>query len=355
VPVYLRELYGKDPMTPAYERYRAIRSVFTIHNVAYQGLFRASELAVTGLDWRLFNYQQLEFYGQLNFLKAGIVFADWLTTVSPSYAEEMQTPYYGCGLQGVLSERRQQLTGIVNGVDTRVWDPAADPNLPSNYNIDTVVEGKAACKLALQRRHGLAEEPRTPLLGMIARLVEQKGIDLLLQTADGLLRREGGLGVQLVLLGEGDAVYHRLLQELRGRYPDRVGLTLGFDEPLAHLIEAGADIYLMPSLYEPSGLNQLYSLRYGTVPVVRATGGLADTIADFSPAGLANGTATGFRFGPYSPAAFLGAVQRAVELYRTQAETWLQLVRNGMRQDWSWDRSAGEYEKVYVRCGEDSK
>jgi starch synthase len=345
VPVYLREVYGNQPAFR--ERYRKIRTVFTIHNIAYQGLFRHTDLPLTGLDWRLFNYRQLEFYGHINFLKAGIVFSDWLTTVSPTYAAEVQTPYYGCGLQGVLSERRHQFAGIVNGVDYRVWDPASDPHITTHYDANSVVEGKAACKVALQRRYDLPAEPRVPLLAMIARLVDQKGVDLVVNSADGFLAGSNDKpGTQLVVLGEGDPVYHRLLEDLRSRYPKRVGLTLAFDEKLAHQIEAGADIYLMPSQFEPSGLNQLYSLKYGTVPLVRATGGLADTIADYSPQTLANGTATGFRFSAYTPAAFLGTVQRACELY-TQPEHWQQLQRNGMKQDWSWDRSAAEYEKIY--------
>jgi len=350
VPVYLREVYAKSASR---ERYRQIRTVLTIHNIAYQGLFRHTELPLTGLDWRLFNYRQLEFYGHINFLKAGIVFSDWLTTVSPTYAAEVQTPYYGCGLQGVLSERRHQLTGIVNGVDYRVWDPASDPHIAAHYDAGSVAEGKPRCKAALQRRYDLPEEPRLPLLAMIARLVDQKGVDLVVNSADAFLAGSSGKpGTQLIVLGEGDPVYHRLLADLRSRHPKRVGLTLAFDEKLAHQIEAGADIYLMPSQFEPSGLNQLYSLKYGTVPVVRTTGGLADTIADYSPQTLAEGTATGFRFSAYTPAAFLGTVQRAFDLY-AQPEAWQRLQCNGMKQDWSWDRSAAEYEKIYARGREE--
>jgi starch synthase len=352
VPVYLQEIYRRHPDIGLRLKYEKVRTVFTIHNIAYQGLFRAAELPHIGLDWRLFNFRQLEFYGQLNFLKAGIVFADWITTVSPRYAEEIQTPYFGNGLQGVLSERRQRLTGIVNGVDYQVWNPAADPHLAAAFTVETVEQGKPLCKRALQRRYGLAEEPRTPLLGIVARLVEQKGLDLVVKVADALLTLGGGeqppWHVQLVVLGEGDPVFHRLLQDLQARYRDRVGLTLAFDEPLAHQIEGGADIFLMPSLFEPSGLNQLYSLRYGTVPVVRACGGLYDTIVDYTPETLADGTATGFRFGPYTPAAFLAAVQRALDVYRQRPDDWLRLMQIGMKQDWSWQRSAGDYEKVYA-------
>jgi starch synthase len=302
-------------------------------------------MPLTGLDWRLFNYHQLEFYGQLNLLKGGIVFADLLSTVSPTYSREIQTPAQGYGLEAALSERRDRLFGIVNGVDYSVWNPATDAYLPAMYDLETVFERKPLCKAALQRRHGLPEKPRTPLIGMVARLVEQKGLSLVGRVADMLLQQD----VQLVVLGEGDAVYQRMLQELLGRYPDRMGLTLGFDEPLAHQIEAGADIFLMPSHYEPSGLNQLYSLRYGTVPVVRATGGLADTIVDANSETLADHMATGFSFVPYTSSALRATIDRALDVYRNQPELWKQLVRTGMQQDWSWERSAAEYEKLYAR------
>lgn len=344
VPVYLKELYADRP---AYAR---VRTLFTIHNVAYQGLFWHWDMPLTGLDWRLFNYHQLEFHGHLNFLKGGIVFADHLSTVSPTYAREIQTPYYGCGLEGSLAARRDRLTGIVNGVDYRVWNPATDPHLAANYDIQTVAEGKPVCKAALQRRFGLPQQPDTPVLGMVARLVEQKGINLVIRVADYFLEQ----GTQLVVLGEGDAIYHRMLADLKGRFPDRVGLALVFDEALAHQIEAGADIFLMPSQYEPSGLNQLYSLKYGTVPVVRATGGLADTITDTTPATLADGTATGFSFVPPTAAGLREALQRALDLYRQQPAAWRQLQQTGMRQDWSWDRMAVEYEKLYARVIEEA-
>jgi len=353
VPVYLKEVYQRHPDLRRRHRYEQVRTVFTLHNIAYQGVFPAAALPLTGLDGRLFNYRQLEFYGQLNFLKAGMVFSDWLTTVSPRYSQEIQTPYFGSGLQGVLSERRHELTGIVNGVDYQVWDPAHDPHLAARYTVATVTAGKAECKRALQAHYGLPLEPRTPLLGMVARLVEQKGLDLVVKAADALLSlgkdEQPPWQVQLVVLGEGDPTFHRLLEELRQRYPRQVGLELVFDEHLAHQVEGGADVFLMPSLFEPSGLNQLYSLKYGTVPVVRACGGLYDTITDSTPETQAAGTATGFRFVPYAPHAFLEAVQRALAVYRQQPDEWLRLQRTGMEQDWSWQRSAGEYEQVYER------
>jgi starch synthase len=345
IPVYLREQYDRlsDPQLRLY--YDRVRTLFTVHNIAYQGIFWHWDVRLAGLDWRLFNHRQLEFHGHLNLLKAGIVFADLINTVSPTYAREIQTPYYGCGLQGVLTERHDRLFGIVNGVDYRAWDPATDKHLVAHYSADALEPGKPQCKAELQRQQKLAAEPRTPLLGVIARLVEQKGIELILHAAPDFL----GRGAQLVILGEGDPAYHRALQQLQQRFADRMRLTLGFDEALAHRIEAGADMFLMPSLYEPSGLNQLYSIRYGTPPVVRSTGGLADTVTDTTLKTLTDGTATGFRFAAYSGEALAEAVRRAMELYQGQPEAWRQVMVTGMKQDWSWDRSALEYEKLYHR------
>jgi starch synthase len=281
----------------------------------------------------------------LNFLKAGIVFADLLNTVSPTYAQEIQTPYYGCGLQGVLAERRKDLFGIVNGVDYAVWSPDTDPHLPARYDVATVADGKARCKQAVQEGLRLPARPATPLLALIARLVDQKGLDILVPAAREMLQED----VQLAILGEGDPKYHRQLSELSERHPGKVGLHLGFDEALAHRIEAGADIFLMPSMFEPCGLNQMYSMRYGTPPVVRATGGLADTVVDCTPESLAAGRATGFRFVAYAPEALLDAVQRALDLYRRHPADWRKLQRQGMQQDWSWNRCAAEYERLYER------
>jgi starch synthase len=337
LPVYLREVYGRRP------GYESIHSLFTIHNIAYQGQFWHWDMLLTGLDWRLFNYHQLEFYGQLNFLKAGIVFSDVISTVSPTYAREIQTPEYGCGLEGVLSERSERLFGIVNGVDYQLWNPATDPHLAARYDVNSVAGQKPVNKAALQEHFGLPQQPRTPLVGVVARLVDQKGIDLIAKLTPGLLEQD----VQLAILGEGDPAYHRLLLDLRSRFDSKLGLVLGFDEGLAHQIEAGADVFLMPSRYEPAGLNQLYSLKYGTVPIVRATGGLADTIIDCTAESLANQTATGFSFVPYTVEALRAAVQRALDLYRNQPECWLRLMQTGMGQDWSWDRIAGDYVKLY--------
>jgi len=336
LPVYLRELYRHRPATAR------TRSLFTIHNIAYQGTFPPDVLPTAGLDWRLFNFQQLEYHGKLNFLKAGIAFADWVNTVSPTYAQEIQSPYFGRGLEGLLSERRHRLNGIVNGIDYAVWNPATDPHLAAPFDADHIQPGKAVCKAALQQELGLPELPDVPLLGVVARLVEQKGVDLVVKVIDPLMRQ----GAQLVVLGDGDALYHHLLMQKQAEYPTQMALRLHFDEVLAHRIEAGADIFLMPSLFEPSGLNQLYSLRYGTVPVVRATGGLIDTITDTHEPTLAAGTATGFRFQAYSAQALLEAIERALTLYREQPDVFLELRRNGMKQDWSWESSAAGYEEL---------
>jgi starch synthase len=344
-PVFLREVYNKHPDLDLRANYRNVRVLLTLHNLAYQGSFWHWDMQLTDLDWSLFNPRQLEFYGNLNFLKAGIVYSDLLNTVSPTYAREIQTPYYGCGLQGVLSERRDRLSGIVNGVDYRVWDPARDPHLAAAFDADTPQPGKSLCKEALQRQGGLEVRADAPLLGVVARLAEQKGIDLVAAAGPSLL----DAGAQLVVLGDGDPWYQHQLEELRGRYPGRVSLTFGFDEGQAHRIEAGADLFLMPSRYEPSGLNQLYSLRYGTLPVVRATGGLADTVTDTTPETLAAGTATGFSFVAQTWEALRDTTLRALALYRERPADWRRVMATAMRRDWSWGRSAAEYEQLYKR------
>lgn len=344
VPCYLREIY-KGPGRPHRNRYAAIRTLFTIHNLAYQGTFWHLDMPLLGLPWRLFNWEQMEFHGKINFLKTGLIFSDLLTTVSPTYAREIQTSYYGCGLQGVLLQRSSRLVGIVNGADYTTWSPEVDPFLPRTYTIESVEEGKAACKAGLQETFELDREPRTPLLGIVSRLADQKGLDLVSACAEKLIRD----GAQLVVLGEGDRKYHQMLQDLRAKHPRRVGVALRQDEKLAHQVEAGADIFLMPSQYEPCGLNQLYSLKYGTVPIVRATGGLSDTVVDATAQNIAFGSATGFVFVPYSPAALYTAIDRALSVYRHRPEEWRQIRATGMRQDWSWNRSAQRYLELYER------
>ena len=338
VPVYVRTLYGAE------DAVCGARTVFTIHNLAYQGVFPHDDMTLTGLDWALFNWKQLEFYGKLNGLKGGLVFADIINTVSRRYAKEIQTEEFGCGLDGVLRERADDLFGVVNGIDYADWSPETDELIPARYTARDL-SGKAACKRELLRAQGLPESEGVPLIGMVSRLAAQKGFDLLEAALDELM----GLDLQLVILGTGDRAYHDLLEAAAAKHPDKLAAKLTFDNRLAHEIEAGCDLFLMPSRYEPCGLNQLYSLRYGTVPIVRATGGLADTIVDCTDATLADGTATGFAFEKHEPAELVGAVGRALAAYG-RPDLWPRLVANGMKQDWSWGRSAREYVQLYERA-----
>ncbi|QDV36113.1 glycogen synthase GlgA [Tautonia plasticadhaerens] len=338
VPVYLDESYRRLPGST----FRAVGTLMTIHNLAYQGSFWHLDLPLTGLDWSLFTLDKLEAYGRLNFLKAGLVYADLISTVSPTYAREIQTPEGGRGLDGLLRGRRDALRGIVNGIDLTAWNPAIDPHLAARYTPRTWPAGKAANKAELQRLAGLPERPEVALLAAIGRLDPQKGWDLIIEAAPGLLGRD----VQLVVLGTGEPRIERALQALSARHPDRLRAFLEFSGPMAHRIEAGADLFLMPSLYEPCGLNQLYSLAYGTVPIVRATGGLVDTVVDATPEALLDGSATGISFLPATADALLGAVDRALAL-KADPATWSRLVGAGMRADWTWHRSAEAYVALY--------
>ena len=314
----------------------AVRSMLTVHNVGYQGLFGSetfSRLLVHSASY----WPHFEFYGRVSFLKAGLTLADRLTTVSPTYAREVVTPEQGCGLDGVFRERAGDLTGVLNGADYGVWDPSVDRHLTCRYSVDDLA-GKAACKADLRRRLDLPES-EGPVLGVVARLVDQKGIDILAGAAGALLDRD----LQLVILGTGDAHYEDALRGVAERAPGRAAVRVGFDEELAHAIEAGSDIFLMPSRYEPSGLNQLYSMRYGTIPIVRATGGLKDSVTAFDPA---TGEGTGFVFEEYSSEALLGAVDEALGCFR-RPEVWTGLMTNAMRQDFSVDRAAARYAELY--------
>jgi len=325
------------------ERYpslRNARTLLTIHNLAYQGLFWSADWHLLSLDWQNYNPAQFEFYGKINYLKAGIVFADEITTVSRKYADEIQTPEFGFGLEGVLQARRSALTGILNGVDDEDWNPGRDLHIAARYDADDLA-GKAVCKADLQTIFGLPLEPNQPVIGMVSRLADQKGFDLVAEALPALLRRKA----QLVVLGEGDAKYQTLLTDLGRRFARQLGVRIGFDDPLAHKIEAGADLFLMPSRFEPCGLNEIYSLRYGTIPVVRATGGLDDTIVDFDPD---SGTGTGFKFRDYTPTALLDCVKRALACYRRPTQ-WRRLMRNAMNATFSWQSSAQGYLAVYRR------
>jgi starch synthase len=318
--------------------------VFTIHNLAYQGVFDASWLPRLGLGWDLLRVDAMEYWGRISYLKAGILFSDLVTTVSPTYAHEIQTPELGFGFDGILRHKSAALVGILNGIDYDQWDPERDLNLPVPFSASKMA-GKAEAKRRVLEAFGLSRSPdsrRRPLVAMISRLVDQKGFDLLDQIADAL----PALGASFVLLGSGEPRFETQWQGLADRHPGRIGVRIGFDDGLAHLIEGGADIFLMPSRFEPCGLNQMYSLRYGTVPVVRATGGLFDTVHD---ADGKSGKGTGFTFIDYTPSALLGALGRALELFENRP-AWRRIQRAGMREDFSWDASAREYVKVYERA-----
>lgn len=314
-------------------------TVFTIHNLAYQGRFPEESFDLTHLPEEVFAPGGMEFWGQCNFLKAGLVYSDLLTTVSPTYAREIRHPDFGYGLEGVLQEREEDLVGILNGIDTTEWNPAIDPFLPAHFD-ETDLAGKAVCKKALLADLGLpASSAERPLLASISRLATQKGFDLLLKILDDLMR----LPVTVVILGTGDPEIRREIEASAARHPERIRLLSQFDEALAHRIEAAADIFLMPSRYEPCGLNQMYSQRYGTVPVVHATGGLDDSVTDFTR-DPENGT--GFKFSRYEAEAFLDAVRAALAAYE-KSEVWAGIRNRGMNRDFSWTRSAREYLNVY--------
>jgi len=317
-------------------------SVFTIHNMAFQGQFWHWDMLLTGLDWKYFNWRQMECYGHLNLLKTGISFADYVTTVSPTYAREIQTPDFGCGLNAALFSRRDDLVGILNGVDTEVWNPGTDPLLAKNYSVNSVNDGKAACKAALQKQLGLPIRPDVLVLGSISRMTQQKGFQLLEQCSQMLLDQD----LQMVFLGSGDPRFEEMLLQMSKSHPERVATRIGYDEVLSHQIEAGADAFLMPSEFEPCGLNQMYSLIYGAVPIVRAVGGLADSVVDASDENLANRTANGFSFGEFRSDVLFWNICRARTLYADKAR-WLQLQQTGMKQDWSWKHSANDYVRVY--------
>ncbi len=315
---------------PGYEQ---IATLLTIHNMAYQGQFWHWDMLLTGLDWKYFNWRQMEYYGDLNLLKSGIVFADSLNTVSPQYAAEIQQSPLGCGLEGVLSHRSNVLSGIINGVDYSVWNPASDPHLAATYTSSNWEQGKARCKAALQIELGLPDSPQVPLIGLVGRLADQKGFDLVAQVIKQWVLTTDA---QWAILGTGESQYHTLFRELSAEYPSKVAAKLLFSDALAHRVEAGSDIFLMPSRYEPCGLNQLYSLKYGSVPVVHRTGGLADTISDASGENLANRRANGFVFDRYEMTALDLALDRACQAFLHEKPLWNQLVETGMTQDWSW-------------------
>jgi starch synthase len=337
IPVYLKTLYAEAPAC------KGVRSLLTIHNLAYQGVFWHWDWPLTGLDWGLFTWRGLEFYGKLNFLKGGIIFADAVSTVSKSYSREILTPEHGCGLEGVLEARQKNLFGITNGLDYDTWDPATDEVLISNFSKHDVT-GKATCKQALQETCDLEVSPELPLVGMVSRLTDQKGFDLLVECFEDLMASP----LQLVILGAGARHTSEILAELCHVHSDRAFFLDDFDEEFARRIFAGSDLFLMPSRFEPCGLAQLIAMRYGAVPIVRATGGLADTVVDVSPEGLEDGSSTGFMFLEYNAASLLDVTLHALDTYEDR-DRWLRLKENCMAQDWSFPACARSYVKVYDR------
>ncbi len=331
-------------LAPAYLRFwpgRKPPSIMTIHNLAYQGIFGPDTVDMLHLPPESFKMQGLEYYGNLSFLKAGIFYCDRITTVSPTYAREIQQETLGFGMHGLLQERRAVLSGILNGIDTEAWDPRHDPHLPYRYDAKHL-DAKTKNKTALQQALGLQVDARAPLVGIVSRITYQKGSDIALAVMHDLVRE----GVQFALLGTGDKVVELAFIEMAHAHPGRISVTIGYEEGLSHRIEAGADMFLMPSRYEPCGLNQMYSQRYGTPPITYATGGLLDTIIDATPENLGAGTATGFLFTAMNRHACAQAVRRAIALYR-EPQAWRRLQIAALRRDFSWRKSAGEYLKLY--------
>ncbi|MCK4574718.1 MAG: glycogen synthase GlgA, partial [candidate division Zixibacteria bacterium] len=333
IPVYLKTLYAEDPF------FANVRTVLTIHNLAYQGTFDGERFEKLDLPEKLFfPTSPFEFYGKVNFLKAAIEHSDRITTVSERYAEEIQTDEHGCGLQGVLQRRTSDISGILNGVDYTIWSPSRDKKIPYNYYAANL-SGKKMNKIELLGKAGLPVREKTPLVGIISRLADQKGFDLIAEIADEIFQMD----LQMIVLGTGEEKYHQLFEELQQKFPDKLKVYLAFDDSLAHWIEAAADMFLMPSHYEPCGLNQMYSLKYGTVPLVREVGGLADTVDDYNPR---TGEGTGFVFSEYTSQALREAIERAVSLY-PRRRPWTKIMKAGMRQDFSWDKAAWKYLRLF--------
>jgi starch synthase len=335
VPVLLRTQYSEDPA------FRDVGTVFTIHNMGYQGLFPPEILPLLMLPWDLFTIAKMEYFGNVNFLKGALVYSDMITTVSRKYSQEIQTTEFGFGLEGVLKDRAQNLAGILNGVDYEEWNPQTDKFIAAHYSAEDLT-GKRECKQDLLASFGLAEARLDlPVIGIVSRFAAQKGFDLIGQIIDRLALED----VLITVLGSGDKLYEEMFLRLVRRMPEKVGVRVAYDNALAHKVDAGADMFLMPSRYEPSGLSQLYSLKYGTVPIVRATGGLDDTV---DPWEQRTKKGTGFKFQEYSGEALLRVIHQAMQLYRDQ-ESWQRLMRNGMSKDFSWRVSAREYLRVYER------
>jgi starch synthase len=335
ITVYLKTLYKDSPPLST------AASLFTIHNLGYQGLFWHYDLHLTGLGWELFTPQGLEFFGKLNLMKGGIVFADILNTVSPTYRREILKPDNGFGLEGILKTREKDLFAVLNGVDYQHWDPARDPLLPANYTASSL-EDKKVCKTHLQDLFQLKRKTEFPIIAIISRLLDRKGLDLVSRIFPSLME----LDLEIILMGQGVDQYQTWAMEMVRKYPGLVGLEMGYNENLAHRIQGGADILLMPSRYEPCGLDQLYALKYGTIPIVRAVGGLEDTVEDFNPQ---TNQGTGFKFREYEVEKLFQTVQRALQVFRDKPN-WNRLIRHAMEQDFSWEKSAGQYQQLYQKA-----
>lgn len=328
IPVYLKTLFAKDFF------YKATRSILTVHNIGYQGLFDKGEFSKLGLDWSVFNIEGLEFYDRINILKGGMVFCDIINTVSPTYAKEIQGKEFGFGLEGVLSKRRDSVFGILNGLDYSIWNPEADKYIAKNFSAKSLA-GKLKCREELEELYKLPKRKDVPLFGIVSRLAEQKGFDILAEGIDEICH----LDLQLVILGTGDLKYHLIMEDMVKKYPHVISLALRFDDPLAHKIYAGSDLFLMPSKYEPCGLGQLISLRYGTIPLVFKTGGLADTV----------NRNNGFIFDKYSSLELIKTIKKAIAAYKDKSK-WTSLVKKAMEYDFSWDESAKHYFNLYAKA-----
>jgi len=338
IPAYLKSIYRDTPL------FSRTADVFTIHNIAYQGIFKKEKFWLTGLPAEMYSPEGIEFWERINLMKAGIVYADVINTVSPKYSKEIQTPERGYGLEGILRKRAEDLNGILNGVDYEEWDPSKDRHVAAHYG-PRDLSGKKECKRDLLREFGLPSSLEgLPLFGMISRLTDQKGFDLLAEILDDFF----SLGIGFVLLGTGEQKYHDLFSKVARDYPQKAGIRIAFDDRLAHKIEAGADFFLMPSKFEPCGLNQIYSLKYGTIPIVRATGGLDDTIVNYNPV---TGNGNGFKFESYDAREFLEQIKVAIGYYN-QPEHQRRLIRNAMAADFSWQRSAEMYLQLYRKAME---
>lgn len=347
VSVYLHQIRESNFLEK--EFFSSTSTVFTIHNLAYQGIYSSRVLDMIGLEKEYFSTDRLEFFGQVNFMKGGIVFSDKITTVSPTYAQEILTSLYGEKLEGVLKSRRKDLTGIVNGIDYQLWDPQRDQNLCTRYSKSNL-QGKTECKKYLLKNYFNREPDKAPLVGIVSRLSAQKGLDLVVEALESIL----DMGFRLIVLGTGDQHYQKLLQDYNRKYKGKLSVNIAYSDKLARLIYSGCDMFLMPSLYEPCGLGQLISLRYGTVPVVRDTGGLSDTIQGISSQQDIAAGGTGFKFSPYSTSHMLEALKSAISFYQDPAQ-WKRIMVNGMSKDFSWKSSAASYQQLYLSAKNENK